>query len=89
MIEKRSDPAEAFSRASLAMRHSPSTRSAHLPKIALAILQAQPRIVGNPYVFASGEKKHFNSWSQRKQELDAVVKIPHWVGSPGLSQQGE
>ncbi len=41
-----------------------------LPQLALDILEAQPRVVGNPYVFASGAKLHFNSWSQRKAELD-------------------
>jgi integrase len=47
---------------------------------ALAILEGLPRISGNPYVFASGERKHFNSWSQRKQELDEKLgEISPWV----------
>jgi integrase len=45
-----------------------------LPQIALDIIAGQPRIAGNPYVFASGTKKHFNSWSQRKDEIQA--KLP-------------
>lgn len=50
-----------------------------LPSIALAVIEAQPRLAGNPYVFASGAGKHFNSWSQRKQELDAKLKLAPWV----------
>ena len=61
-------------------REKASAGSLHLPKLALAILHGMPRIAGNPYVFASGEKKHFNSWSQRKEELDAKLpKMPPWV----------
>src|SRR5262249_22726358 len=55
-----------------------------LPKLALDIFAKLPRISGNPYVFASGEHKHFNSWSERKQELDerliaTDIKMDPWV----------
>jgi integrase len=50
-----------------------------LPSPALALIEAQPRLAGNPYVFASGAGKHFNSWSQRKQELDEKLKLAPWV----------
>jgi integrase len=61
-------------------REKASAGSLRLPPMALAILERQPRIVGNPYVFASGEHKHFNSWSQRKQELDEKLDgMPKWV----------
>jgi integrase len=50
-----------------------------LPKSALALIEAQPRLAGNPFVFTSGAGKHFNSWSQRKQELDAKLKLALWV----------
>jgi integrase len=55
-------------------REKASARSLRLPPMALAILQAQPRIVSNPYVFASGEHKHFNSGSPRKQGLDEKLQ---------------
>jgi integrase len=62
-------------------REKASAGFLRLPKMALAIVQAQPRIAGNPYVFASGQSKHFNSWSQRKQELDERMPkgMPPWV----------
>jgi integrase len=41
-----------------------------LPKLALDLIEAQPRIVGNPHVFAARGKGPFNSFSQRKEELD-------------------
>lgn len=46
-----------------------------LPQAAIDIIEAQPRISGNPYVFAAGKGKgRFNSFSQRKEEIDA--KLP-------------
>jgi integrase len=50
-----------------------------LSPIVLEILEAQPRLAGSPFVFASGKGKgRFNSFSQRKEELDAKLRIPHW-----------
>jgi integrase len=46
-----------------------------LPKLALDVINAQPRILDNPFVFVSSSgRTHFNSFSQRKAELDA--KLP-------------
>jgi integrase len=55
------------------------------------IVEAQPRIEGNPYVFAGSprgrrartasreEPPAFNSWSKRKAQLDAALPpMPHW-----------
>ena len=52
-----------------------------LPSIVLDLIQAQPRIAGNPYIFAGGHGRGpFNSFSQRKQELDAKLPdMPSWV----------
>jgi integrase len=51
-----------------------------LPKLALDIIEAQPRIVGNPYVFAYRGTTAFNAWAQRKQELvDKLPDMPPWV----------
>ena len=51
-----------------------------LPEMALDLIAAQPRIAGNPYVFPGRGDGPFNSWSQRKDELDE--KLPDmepWV----------
>ena len=42
----------------------------NLPKLALDAIEAQPHVVGNPHVFAARGKGPFNSFSQRKEELD-------------------
>lgn len=50
-----------------------------LPKIALEIINAQPRFASNPYVFA-GEGSHIKSWSRRKREFDAKLEgVAPWV----------
>jgi len=50
-----------------------------LPQAVLDIIAAQPRIAGNPYVFA-GRSGPFNSFSQRKEELDEKLPAtPPWV----------
>lgn len=68
-----------------------------LPQVALDIVKAQPEIDGNPFVFSGSlhgrrhksaaskdEPPTFNSWTQRKAELDAAIKntlpdMPHWT----------
>jgi integrase len=62
-----------------------------LPPVALKIIESQPMIDDNPYVFAGSirGRRHgkrtgpaaFNSWSQRKQELDKKLpaNMPHWT----------
>ena len=56
-----------------------------LPPIALDVIAAQPKIVGNPYVFAAAVGKGpFNSFSQHKDELDAKMRerlpnMERWV----------
>jgi len=51
-----------------------------LPPLALDIIEAQPRIAGNPYVFAGRGKTAFNSFSQRKAELDEKLpNMPTWT----------
>ena len=40
----------------------------------------QPRIAGNPFVFAGRGKGPFNSFSQRKEELEAKLPdLPPWT----------
>lgn len=51
-----------------------------LPQLAVDIIDAQPRIEGNPYVFAYRGTKAFNAWSQRKEEFDEKLPdMPPWV----------
>jgi integrase len=55
-----------------------------LPASVLRIIEAQPRIVGNPYVFVGGYgKTYFRTFSSGKQELDAEMRktlpdMPQW-----------
>ena len=52
----------------------------NLPKAVVDIINAQPVIAENPYVFAGRRKgSKFNSWSQHKVELDARAPIPAWT----------
>jgi integrase len=57
-----------------------------LPKVVIDILQSQPRIAGNPYVFAGNPRgrrtsgpKAFNGYSEGKAQLDAKLPIAPWV----------
>lgn len=64
-----------------------------LPPMAIAVIEAQPEVVGNPFVFAGSEsgRRHktadrsrppaFNSWSKSKARLDARLpdKMPPWA----------
>jgi integrase len=51
-----------------------------LPQLALDIIEQQPRIAGNPYVFA-GRGGSFNSFSQGKAAMDKKLPadMPEWV----------
>jgi integrase len=55
-------------------REKGTGRSLKLSPLPLEILQAQPRLQGNPYVFFSRPSKHFNAWSQGKSELDGKLE---------------
>jgi hypothetical protein len=44
-----------------------------LPQLALDIIGKQPKVIGNPYVFAGRGRGPLNSFSQRKQEMDAKL----------------
>jgi integrase len=50
-----------------------------LPKLALDVIEAQPKIDGNPFVFAGRGKKAFNSFSDGKEDLHATAAIAPWV----------
>jgi len=55
-------------------REKGTARALKLSPLALEIIQSQPRLKDNPYVFASWPLKHFNSWSQQKSALDGELK---------------
>ena len=61
-------------------REKSNAGSLQLPKAVIDIIEDQPRIAGNPYVFAAGKGNGpFNSFSQRKQELDEKLpRMPGW-----------
>lgn len=50
-----------------------------LPKLALDIIDAQPRSKDNPFVFAGRGKKAFNSFSDGKEDMQAQALIAPWV----------
>lgn len=51
-----------------------------LPKLTLGIIEAQPQIKDNPFVFAGRKKKSaFNSFSDGKEDLHAKAPIAPWV----------
>src|SRR4029077_17647994 len=62
-----------------APREKSNAGKLRLPQLALDIIDTQPRIAGNPYVLAVRGPGPFNSFSQRKSELDEKLNIPPWV----------
>lgn len=50
-----------------------------LPKLALDIIEAQPKAKENPFVFAGRGKKAFNSFSDGKEDLHAKAPLAPWV----------
>jgi integrase len=65
-------------------REKGNAGSVKLPATALQIIYAQPQIKGNPHIFAATRNRdavHFNSWGQRKRELDEALPadMPPWV----------
>jgi integrase len=55
-----------------------------LPSLALDVIEECPRTEGNPYVFVGRGNAAFNSWSEKKRELDAKLKqslpeMPRWT----------
>jgi integrase len=66
------------------VREKGNAGAVKLPESALQIINAQPVLIGNSHVFASTDSRdagHFNSWSQRKAELDKTLPadMPAWV----------
>lgn len=59
-------------------REKPNAGELKLPKLALEIIESQPKIEGNPYVFAGRGKKAFNSHSAGQKDLRTVAPIDHW-----------
>jgi integrase len=64
---------------STALREKPNAGTLRLPPAVLDIINAQPRIAGNRYVFAGRGTGPFNAFSQEKKNLDKKLGIPPWV----------
>ncbi|HUK11222.1 MAG TPA: site-specific integrase [Stellaceae bacterium] len=56
-------------------------RPSHVPlsKAALAVIEAQPKIDGCDYVFASSVKTPFSGFGKSKAALDKAAPVPHWT----------
>src|SRR5262249_42608850 len=51
-----------------------------LPQLALDIINAHPRLAGNPYVFGFRRALPFSAWSHWKSQLDSLLPdMPPWV----------
>ena len=53
-----------------ASREKPNAKVLRLPPVVLDIINARPRIAGNPYVFAGRNGGPYNGFSQDKKNLD-------------------
>jgi integrase len=63
-----------------AAREKTNAGSLRLPSAVLDVIKAQPRIVGNPFVFAGRGTVPFNAVSDRKRELENNLgEMPHWT----------
>jgi integrase len=54
-------------------REKDSAGSLPLPKIALEIINAQPKLASNPFVFAGRADRAFNGYSKMKRRFDAAL----------------
>jgi integrase len=63
-----------------APREKGNAGSLKLPKLALDVINAQPQLAGNPYVFAGRDAGHTNDIAADKAALDAKLPpMPRWV----------
>jgi integrase len=63
-----------------ASREKDSVGSVILPKAALTIINAQPRLASNPYVFAGRGQGPFNGFSKAKERFDGKLKnVKPWT----------
>jgi integrase len=60
-------------------REKGNAGSLKLPKLALDVINAQPRFAGNPYVFAGRGAGHTNDIAADKAALDEVCSVSNWV----------
>jgi integrase len=62
------------------LREKPNAGKLRLPPAVLEIINTQPRIAGNPYVFAGRGHGPIKSLAQGKKALDQKLPdMPHWV----------
>ena len=60
-------------------REKVNAGSFKLPTMALDIIEAQPRVGSNPFVFAGRGNKAMNAFSAAKKEMSAKLTIAPWV----------
>ncbi|MGO9701437.1 MAG: tyrosine-type recombinase/integrase [Xanthobacteraceae bacterium] len=60
-------------------REKDTAGSVLLPKTALDIIRAQPRIGNNPFVFAGRGDGRFNGFSKSKERFDAKCGVTGWT----------
>jgi integrase len=76
---RRSDLSDGVWRVPAEAREKGTGGELVLPDLALAIISAQPRLAGNPYVFAGRGDGHFNGFSPCKRSFDAKLpEMPDW-----------
>jgi integrase len=56
-----------------APREKDSAGSLLLPKVAIEIITAQPKLASNPFVFAGRADRAFNGYSKMKRRFDAAL----------------
>ena len=66
---------------SVSPREKGTARSLKLPKLALDVINAQPRLTSNEHVFAGRGVGHINNMAEAKAALDAklAAEMPPWV----------
>jgi integrase len=62
-----------------APREKGTAGSLKLPKLALDIINAQPKFASNPYVFAGRGGGHINDMAAAKAALDKASKVTGWM----------
>ena len=61
-------------------REKPNAEVLRLPPVVSDIINAQPQIADNPYVFAGRGSGPYNGFSQDKKNLDKkLADMPHWI----------
>ena len=81
-----SDLVDGEWRIASAEREKTNAGTLKLPAVVLDILNAQPRLAGNPFVFVGSRRGRrrsgpaaYNGFSEDKAQLDGKLPLPHWT----------